>query len=269
VSSHENEQTVRAVKRKSKHTAVVPIADNEWLMFRDCPESELTLCVQYEFAREHEQTKKWMKWLAEKLKAKPEFTPKDDLYAEFPGQCLSQYPTCLIHTTTGCLLIACRDFFPHVPWLGIPSPTRSGLAEKLWAANDRLTGEKTSTDGGDPELLIMELRALLQDETLQRGFNYAVAIDWTQSDTRLKERFALWLEGNRPSHPPIAERRGKTSSRDLLKALAAWRLTKVATVARAGRHTEDVLAGEPLYKEPSSWSRQAKLASDFMLEFGL
>lgn len=256
------------MKRKSKLTDVFPMADNEWRMFRDCPESELTHCLQYEFAREHEQTKKWMAWLAERLKAKPQFTAKE-LYAEFPGQCLSQYPTCLVHTTTGCLLIACRDFFPRVPWLGIPGQVRSELAKKLWAANDRLTGEKTSTDAGDPELLIMELRAVLQDETLQRGFNYAAAIDWTQSDTRLKERFALWLKGNRPSLPPIAERRGKTSQRDLLKALAAWRLTKVATAARAGRHTEDVLAGMPLYEELSSWSRQAKLAADFMLEFGL
>lgn len=96
-------------------------------------------------------------------------------------------------------------------------------------------------------------------------FPYGLLIDWTQSDKRLIARFALWLRRNAPTSRVVKEARGRTSSRDLLKELAALRLSREVKILAAMRYAEDKL-GEPLYADEQTWSKQRNKAADFLLE---
>jgi hypothetical protein len=241
-------------------------------MFRDCPHDQLPHCVVYEFAREHSETRKWFGWLHKRL-SENESIGVRELLTEYPGQVTSAYPTCLFYTTSGALLIACRDYFPERPWLDIPLKFRETLAKQFWRPTDRFTGEDMFTEFGDPELLMVPLKSIASSgpnfANWTRGAsNYAVVIDWSQSDKRLIGRFALWLRGNAPTSRKIAEQRGRVSGVDLLKQLAALRLTKTATILEAMRYTEAKL-GKPLYGSEQSWSRQKKKAADSASIFAL
>jgi hypothetical protein len=91
----------------SKRPPRLEIADAEWLMFRDCPRNQARHCLIYEFAREHEETKKWFDWFRSKI-SDNKSTTLQELLAEYRGQVASAYPTCLFYTTNGALLIASR-----------------------------------------------------------------------------------------------------------------------------------------------------------------
>jgi hypothetical protein len=129
------------------------------------------------------------------------------------------------------------------------------------------------TELGDPELLIMPLKSIASSAPNLAGWlagasNFAVVIDWTQSDKRLIERFALWLRRNAPTSRKIVEQRGRVSEVDLLKQLGALRLTKDATILQAMRYTEEKL-GRPLYGSEQNWSKQRKKAINFLSDFAL
>jgi len=214
-------------------------------MFRDCSRNQLRHCLIYEFAREHPETKRWFEWLGAKLSENESIRVRE-LLAEYPGQVASAYPTCLFYTTSGALLIACRDYFPTRPWLDIPLKFRETLAKEFWRTTDRFMGEEMFTEFGDPELLMVPLKSIASSELNFAGWtrgasNYGVIIDWTQSDKRLIDRFALWLRRNAPTSRRVEEQRGRISEVDLLKQLGAVRLTKNATILEAMRYTEQKL----------------------------
>jgi hypothetical protein len=268
--------TQKLVSSISRRSPRLEIGNAEWLMFRDCPRDQLRHCAVYEFAREHSETKKWFEWLHNKL-SKNESIEAPKILAEFPNQPASAYPSCLLYATSGIFLIACRDFFPKQPWLELPVAFRERLAKEFWRASDRttdrVTGEEMFTEFGDPELLMVPLKSIAPSEStrarwMKGSSNYAAIIDWTQSDKRLIERFALWLRRNAPTSRRVEEKRGRISEVDLLKQLGALRLTKNATILQAMRYTEEKL-GNPLYASEQTWSKQRKKASNFLLEFAL
>jgi hypothetical protein len=97
---------------------------------------------------------------------------------------------------------------------------------------------------------------------------YVIILDWSQSDKRLIERFALWLRGNSPPSRKVNEQRGRTSGSDLLKQLGALRLSKKCTISAAASYAEERL-GKPLYANEQVWSKQRKKAAEFISEFTL
>jgi hypothetical protein len=263
------QKLVSSISRRSPR---LEVADGEWLMFQDCPRDQVRHCLIYEFAREHPETKRWFEWLGAKLSENESIRVRE-LLAEYPGQVASAYPTCLFYTTSGALLIACRDYFPGRPWLDVPLKFRETLAKQFWRTTDRFTGEEMFIECGDPELLMVPLKSITSSESNVAGWtsggsNYAVVIDWTQSDKRLIERFALWVRRNAPTSRRIEEQRGRVSGVNLLKQLASLRLTKNATILQAMRYTEDKL-GNPLYASEQTWSKQRKKAANFLSEFAL
>jgi hypothetical protein len=76
---------------------------------------------------------------------------------------------------------------------------------------------------------------------------------WARSDRKLKKDFEQWLKHNRPKDQPGFQAQGgsqRTTPRDLLKALAAFRLMRAyeGDTVRAGNYTWKV-CGKDLYKE--------------------
>jgi hypothetical protein len=252
------------VKKASNIRLDMP--DDEWRMYDRCPEEQLQHCFVYEIARECEEMKRQLEWLRERLATTPQWTA-NDLLTEFPGQSLSEYPTRLLFTTEGKFLTACLRYFPQTPWLGTPETFRAKLARAFWTTKDRCTGENSFTKWGDPPLLIVSLAAGPLSKTDQRIFRYALAIDWTQSNKRLTERFRLWLERNEPPSRSVEEQRGRTSPREMLKALAAFRLMKNHTSEDAATFTQGKLK-KPLYSDASNWSKQRKTGARLVSEFG-
>lgn len=263
----------RLASSVSKTSSFPEISDAEWLMFRDCPKEQIRHCFVYEYAREHEETKKWMEWAAQKQAGEP--LSAKEMLVNYPGQRASQYPTSLFYTTTGAFLLACLPNFPCRPWLEVPNEHRKTLCKQFWRNEDRITGEEIFTAHGDPELLIEPLKSLIASKSELTDFSgnpvssYAMSLDWSQSDKCLIQRFALWLRRNAPPSRNIVEARGSRSPSDLLKQLAALRLSREVTIPAALSYAEKIL-GEPLYANDQVWSKQRKKAGEFISkEFAL
>ncbi len=243
------------------------LANAEWLMFRDCPKDQLWHCFFYEFAREHNETTKWMEWAVQK-KAVGEPLGRDRLLSAYRDQSASEYPTCLFYTTTGAMLLECVPHFPKRPWLNLPKELRGKLREKFWSTGDRITGEEIRTPRGEPEL---RLKQMPSSRPLggKKQFTYEIMVDWSQSDKSLIQRFALWLRRNAPASRDIVEARGSRSPSDLLKQLAALRLSREVTIRAALSYSEKIL-GTPLYANDQVWSKQRRKAAEFISkEFAL
>jgi hypothetical protein len=239
------------------------ISDTEWLMFRDCPEEELKHCLIYEFSRDSLELKKWTDWLRSQLKQKANATASELLHT-FPNEPVSRYPTRLFYTTAGKFIIACIDEFPTTPWLDLPAKMRDRLVSEFWPSADPFTAEELLTKYGSPALLAAPLRSLRIDDAANGPYNFAVKINWDETDAELRKRFDLWLRRNRPPAPKPKDTRGRTSYRDLLKTLACYRLLLHGFTANdAAVFTQKVL-NKPLYEEESSWSKQRKRAAELI-----
>jgi len=89
---------------------------------------------------------------------------------------------------------------------------------------------------------------------------------WARSDSKLTRDFVEWLKENRPKDQPgfqVSAHGGsrRTTPRDLLKALAAFRLIRhfKGDVQAARDHYHEVI-GTFLYKDDSAWSKAEKKA---------
>ena len=97
-------------------------------------------------------------------------------------------------------------------------------------------------------------------------------IDWGKTNTALRNEFMQWLRQNRPLDISPQEKRGTSTTRDVLKALGAMRLLRGLTWKQAADYTGKFHAdkqGEqkPLYVEPSEWNNARQRAEKTIAEF--
>jgi hypothetical protein len=105
----------------------------------------------------------------------------------------------------------------------------------------------------------------------QRYFAH-LYIQWEAADKTLVKDFRRWLKAQRPF--PAKTRRGKSAVREFmsdLKALGAYRLMRVMSVAEAIRHTAKLRRGNPLFLKGPDWykaRRRAKAVIERYFERG-
>jgi hypothetical protein len=106
-----------------------------------------------------------------------------------------------------------------------------------------------------------------------------VKINWARSDRKLKSDFAEWLKENRPDdrqayHKSKVSDSRRTTERDSLKSLGAWRLLRHfnGDWKKAADYSERFCTDKrgnlkPLYVEQSEWRDAEKRAKDALSEF--
>ena len=106
-----------------------------------------------------------------------------------------------------------------------------------------------------------------------------VKINWARSDRKLKLDFAEWLKENRPDdrqayHRSTVSDSRRTTERDSLKFLGAWRLLRHfnGDWQKAAEYSENFCMNKrgkpkPLYVEQSEWRDAEKRANKALSEF--
>jgi hypothetical protein len=154
--------------------------------------------------------------------------------------------------------------FPHKPYLAIPTDERQRRLRTLWPY-------ATASLAIKPKIVPPDVGRQLARGRLMYGFLELALfeIDWTESNTYLRDAFFLWLEENRPVgiKPFQLPGAGNFVRRwfDDLKAIGAKRLLK------NGRRWEHVYAqtleatGTGLYSgREEVWKRAAKKAESLI-----
>jgi len=150
--------------------------------------------------------------------------------------------------------------FPSKPYLSIPVNERKQRLRTLWPPVSASLAVK-------PFAVPVDIGQQLAHGRVLYGFTELAVfeINWTESNTFLREAFFLWLEENRPVGIKPLQRRGAGAPLrrwfDDLKALGAWRWLK------GGRRWEDAyihtseVTGAGLYSNRGEvWMRAAKRA---------
>jgi len=234
------------------------LIDAEW-NFKDCPENELHFCLHYELARE---IKLWREIMLRRrggnlLKSTGKY--EVGIFAKGSSGIMPPYEFTLRYPH-----LAPMDGvkkWPKIPWLALDAELRKQIVGKSREINPwALTCDPwplMTKSGPQPNI------TLTQDG---REITYSVfKIDWGKSNAQLRREFEAWLQYWRAltQAKPI-EKRGRTSPRDLLKKLGAYRLLKEMPWDKASDLTAEILSkGEPLYSEQSAWlraEREAKIA---------
>lgn len=237
-------------------------------MFKDCPEPEVDMCLAYECARECRQIVKAVSAFHGHVRREP-YVDNVDGFSWCCGVTLY-----LSH-----VLYPVRDSFPDSPWLCIPAALRkSHTFASSTAHRAKRDWEVTQRSGGGVNVDNLK-RPHIEDGQL--GYKYSSHIDhveedgtpvtyfvhrvnWHKSDPLLVDEYREWLRKWRVV-PPV-ERRGKTSPRDILKALGAMRWLRLTTADRAAYLTQTAF-GSPLYAEQRAWTRAKHTAEGYLAQF--
>lgn len=229
-----------------------PLPGDEW-NWQNCPDRQLPYCLEYELFREPEAEPVRIEVAALRRR----FRCRDRAALV---ECFQPGETALVGWAARLLLLFPE--WPATPWLGIPEETR----DKRLA---HITGEELPPDiaacwfhlrdEGDHGELADKVKLHNGDggETV-----FVHRVNWAQSNTKLAGEFRRWLEKNRPRTKTKKQsfKRGRTSERDLLKALGARRILKHGNCNSA----PELAPGKTLYFQESAWYR-AKGAADRLL----
>ena len=220
---------VKAVARSK--TPKCKIQTHEW-NFSKCPKNQLRFCQLYEFGRSTpllvDQVKRWrasgFKEADQPLKENDQLArlTQMDFFRLFPE-------------------------FPLVPWLDLNLAEVKTRLAGLKARRPilvRSVGVKELARDGEYKDSVWVLEPY-HTPTIQ-----PMEVNWFYNDKMLISAFKAWLKENRKYR--ATEQRGKTTPRELLNDLAAWRLLTHHTVAEAEKITGDAL-GKPLFRSQSDW----------------
>jgi len=252
------------VGRSSGAEKIPPLPSEEW-NFSDCPEEQLLPCLCYETWREQKEVfRKISKYRENPTKfiREHEHRYRGEWWMEKAigcGRCCPSW------------LWSAFPEFPQTPWLAIHKETRVERISNRWNAylKRRKSLEASVENLKDAE---GNYQSFVIDRQMGRQrfpilLAYAVIkVDWSKSDSELMDRFALFLKAWRPETAQVKERRGKTSERDRLKQLGAWRLLRhcggnweLAAQMSIAAYPDDPDA-ESLYSNQSAWLRAAAKA---------
>jgi len=225
----------------------------EW-DFASCPPDEVFECRLYEFARETGAIRKDVEALRKGL------TPTFEKLVKALCEPISR--SARINA-----IFWYYPEFPTKPFLSIPVNERQRRLRTLWPPASASLVVK-------PKGVWVDIgQELARGRVLYGSMELALfEINWTESNTFLRDSFFLWLEENRPVDIKPFQRRGAAAPVrrwfDDLKALGAWRWLK------NGRRWEDAYThtldatGIGLYSNRGEvWTRAAKRAESIIADW--
>lgn len=272
----------------------IRLKDEAW-NFAPCPHPQQTeACYLYEFSRENKAILDEVAVLSERIAWRKAHDAEirawlSEILAENPSPDLTElnqratrlfphfHVTSRLHRDLT-FLAGCSQF-PKMHWLELKTEQRRKIAHFIKPDRTR-RGFKPEHLATQPTLImpLKEYLALgLSDFHLpERSDKQVFSVFWPRSDRDHIADFKQWLTENRPPDQPPAECTSssasrKTSPRDHLKCLAAFRLLRAFKKPQKAReHTYDRL-GKMLYLDDSAWLKAAKKAAleieDFQRRF--
>jgi hypothetical protein len=151
------------------------------------------------------------------------------------------------------------DRFPDSPYLTLPDQLKQQLKNRGPAAWFRFTVPESLVQADNLELMP---HSWSDASAVSASHEFLVlAIDWNLSPKVLKNRFAEIVEDHRPQRS--IERRGRTTTREILKFLAAKRIWK-----KAGGRVQKANAIWTNYGERRSWLDAIQKAENEISAFG-
>jgi len=219
------------------------IPEREW-NFSSCPTSHLRFCQKYEYGRSSNSIRNFVDdWRASGF-ARADQPLKENVELE---------------------ILENMDFFrlfpefPKTPWLDLPGDQVKARLAKLPKRTPilvRSVGVSELFSEGEYRDVVRTL------DPYHTCSIQPIEVNWFFNDKLLISAFKTWLKDHRRFRGK--EERGGQSPKELLKALAAWRLLKHHTAMEADEITGDVL-GKPLFRSQSDWL-DAKSRADDVLE---
>jgi hypothetical protein len=253
---------------RNKRDSDPALPREEWAMFKDCPEPEVHMCLAYEYARESKQIVKAVSAFGDHVRREPYADDVNGL-----AWC------CGITWYLAGVLYAVRDAFPKSPWLSIPAGRRkSHTFASSTAHRAKRDWEKMQRSGGGVDVDNLKSPCIEDGKLVYRYSShvdhveddgspvtyFVHRVNWHKGDPLLVDEFREWLRHWRDVKP--VERRGQTSPRDHLKALAAKRWLLLTAWNKAADITQEVL-GKSLYVEQPAWIRAKRDAEDHLSQF--
>ena len=285
---------------RNKRADGAELRPEEWAMFKDCPEREINLCLAYEYARVSPEIVKRVTKFDEQLRREPFagnlagfcyccgithylshiLWPFRDA---FPKSAWLDIPETRRKSASFADSVAHDDprdweqqaylgysanCAADVDKLKVLKCPNNNLVEVYESHVDHLEGEagaqieQQRRRGYRSRAEQVEREAAPAKPVPVTYFVHRV--NWDKSDPVLVEEFKAWLHHWREGRP--VERRGQTSPRDHLKALAAKRWLKLTAWDKAADITQKTL-GKPLYAEQPAWIRAKRDAEDYLAQF--
>lgn len=245
-SKRSNQNTSRmAIPRRRGRPSPPPLDQFEW-DFRSLVDDEASACRDYEYARQLPQV-------------------LQDAQALRQGQNLSQIAGLLkqlaemdriagIQSSSAAAYLS--EDFPVIPWLRIPPERRRAILQSLPQPAARTFHPIAEHDLKKFERSEDELELLGDDVPID--YYAVVKLEWNRSDRELKADFARFL-AHRTS--PHTKHGGRTSPRDALNALGAYRLRQhYGTAERAIEALQKIRSVAPLYTDERSLRNAARNA---------
>lgn len=263
--------------------------DAEWNFDpRRLPDSEVEACFFYEYAREF--AKGSPDWPPAAGVAAPRRAPRrgsprnGSLFDAYLRRASLFENLPRVHVL---LPLFVADEFVTTPWTKVAAALRQKAALALekrtpdlsnWPEHVclKITLERDLPEYKDcgvedfPGWKMLDLSHHLGRGDQQREYGF-FAINWSFTDTRLKDEFAKFLAEKRGDRKDVKNRRGTNKMRQHLRALGAKRLLEAGlTPNEAYHHTGDLHTGDgenlsPLYGlAPSLWLRAKSKATKVM-----
>lgn len=263
----------------------------EWNFSGRASPEELEACYHYEYARESTAIRaeveasrekrraydaakdKFMEWCKENP---PPSVDQRQAFKEWGAKARKVWPPIGTRLMPKLHFLFECAAFPETPWQSLTREAKEEIWRRFspfrrrWGHTaEDLAGQPiliqcAEAYFGNPLALSPEVLARLKqpDESGCLVFSWY----WARSDRMLLEDFRRYLKENRPASQPPLERTserqsGRTSPRDLLKLLGAWRLLRAfgGDIGRARFHSVDP-KDKPLYKFDSAWLKAANRA---------
>lgn len=277
--------------RKPKRTEGPTVAEEEW-NFEDSnklPDSEVDVCLVYEYARER------LEHSAEWRKAKTKFERRQMLRERHRDRKLAYLDLLNVgfrvtkdgrwaFLRSSASSLAAQPF-PDTPWQLLELKEKRELVEhynqqkKLFRPFTEVIALTITLLRDLPEYaaagandfdswMILHKCWHGENDQLEHGF---FGINWNYPDGALKAKFAAFLSEKRGGRKAVTSRQGKVKSRQHLKALGAKRLLDAGfTVPQAMTHSAKFLHNEqgnprPLYHAPRSWYDSKNKVVPFVL----
>jgi len=209
--------------------------------FLDASGYEMTICLDYELARESPEVVQIVQnWAEPEQRVQQRLSvPQYGRWAGGPaatsptseGQQDSGAPDLLSAPLIPTVCLATRKWFPK-PWLSIPTADRKKLVKRFSPAYDHFRPLIISEGCESAEQRYMRDKAMNADNQ-DRGHcfkRYTILLDWSEPPTRLRKRFESWLDANRPADVKTRSQRGRhgrDNPAELLRALTSYRLQKL------------------------------------------